>query len=1098
MRKFVSERSEEAFTEIARRHGGMVFGVCRRSLPNHEDAEDAAQAVFLLLAKKAAGLPNREAVAGWLYRAAQMVSLEKRRRDIRRREIERKTVAMKNQECESASWERVREELDAAISGLPKVQREAVVMAYLEGMSQEGVARELAVPLGTVKSRLSRGLEHLREKLLRRGVVLPAAALGAMLIEKSASAAAPALVAKLAAAGAFSAPGAGAVAISSKNILLMEAVMKTMIWAKVKVAAAVLAGVVAAGVGGVTAVRSMAAVEMAKPTAAEAGTTVLEAKSYWRFFGVRGPGVVPLDLLKAAKPEATAPAILAEACISSYPDNTETPPPSAHWAKSDFDDSAWPRAAGPFPGGMRGHAGSWRLRSWGLVCLRGKFAVQDPAAVKKLTLTMKYAGGVAVHLNGREVYRQDLPAGEIGPEVPALPYPQEAYVDAQGKILPVLGLIKAEDDKDRVAKRDSREVKPIALPVQGLLKGMNVLAVEVHRAAFRPEALLPAYTDVAGGSSMLPRQWPHIGLNSLRLAADAAPGAIEPNLARPKGLQVWNEDPHREFNDAEYSDCEKQPRPIRLVGARNGFYSGLVVAGSDAPIEGLKATVSELKGAGTIPAADIRVRYAQLSSVDRLYDGPLFTALEDKPPAKVELGPNKGAVQPVWVTVKTPRDAPAGKYQGTLEVSAAGAAAVKVPVDLEIVDWTVPDPTAYRQFMSVYESPESVAMQYDVPLWSEEHWKRLEKSVELLGYFGNNFMSVPLACRTELGNDESMVTWVKKADGSYDYDFTTFDRYLDLMTKYCKIKIVSCMAIYECAWVDRDATKHPFSVTVVDPATKKREMVEMPQYATEGMKKQWKMLLEEIQARLKKKGLEGAMVLSSAIYGCHESVQKFFKEIAPGVLWHSGLHGRPTPGSFAGGYRYSEWVYVPHPLPAKLPLTPRYPNDGKGLICIMMPRFYDPDQPPISMRSLAERSYLLGDSGAGRILLDYWPVWGDKTKRRHIFDRWPGWTSHTIFPHLVELSVPGKEGAVSTPKIEALREGLQETEARFFIEDALTAKKVGGELAERCQKILDSRVVFCRITHPTGDQLTAIGQWPARAEEVYRLAAEVAGKIGGN
>ncbi|MFH1022298.1 MAG: glycoside hydrolase domain-containing protein [Planctomycetota bacterium] len=824
---------------------------------------------------------------------------------------------------------------------------------------------------------------------------------------------------------------------------------------------------------------------------ADEGQTALGIEGGWRLWGVSGPGMIPLDLLKAAKPDANAPVILG--------DRVETSPPPPDWMKPDFDDAAWPRTAGPFPCGWRGHADIWGLEGRTLLCLRGKFSVQDPAAIKKLVLSMKYAGGVVVYLNGSEALRQDMPAGELKPGTPALPYPLEAYVDSQGKIIPILYAVGRrvqageKDLADRVARREAREVKPAEIPVKGLRKGVNVLAVEVHIAAHRPEA-----REFLGKSES--PQWPHIGLTALQLATDAAPGAVESNLARRKGFSVWNQDMHRQFNDADCGDPHESLQPIRLIGARNGCYSGLVMVGSDASIDGLTASVTDLKGTGTIAAVNIRVRYAQLSRLCQGYNAPsTFIGLEEEPPAKVAPGGNKSAVQPVWVTVRTPKDASAGKYQGTLEISASGVAAVKVPVELEVADWTLPDPTAFRNFMAIYESPDSVALQYDVPMWSEEHWKRLEKSAQLMGYVGNNLAVMHLICHTEFGNDESMVTWIKKADGSYDYDFTVFDRYLDLMTKYCTIKVVACQVYFGGDWGRVDPTKKAVSVTVLDPATQKREMLTLPFYGTEESKKQWKPLLDQIRERLKKRGLEEGLVFGLGhCGGIHKDTIAFFNELAPGHGWHIAKHNRARPGEFPQ-HRYVEWMYVPGDLPVPSTL-PRFPNDGKGLISIMMQRITDAGQPPISLRTMAERAYLLGDSGAGRICLDFWPVKGgiEGYGTKSLYDRWPAAMACQRQPHFKHLSAPGKLSAVSTPKIEALREGLQETEARFFVEEALAAKKVGGELAEKCRKILDARVTLCKLTHMTSDQLVAIENWLKNSEDTYRLVAEVAKAVGEN
>ncbi|KPJ71490.1 MAG: hypothetical protein AMS14_09095 [Planctomycetes bacterium DG_20] len=269
-------------------------------------------------------------------------------------------------------------------------------------------------------------------------------------------------------------------------------------------------------------------------------------------------------------------------------------------------------------------------------------------------------------------------------------------------------------------------------------------------------------------------------------------------------------------------------------------------------------------------------------------------------------------------------------------------------------------------------------------------------------------------------------------------------------------------------------------------------MVELPLYGTEESRTQWKPLLDLIHERLAERGLSHALILGIGhCGGLHKNVIGFFKDISPGIGWHIAKHNRPQPREFPQN-RYVEWMYIPRtlPVPSKYP---RFPNDGKGLTCLMMQRLRDALQPPIAMRTMAERAYLLGDSGAGRICLDYWPVLnvGGSRRKTFLYDRYPTAIASQRKPQLMELSIPGPVGALSTPKIEALREGLQETEARFLIEDALADGKVGGELAERCKRLIDSRATLCRITHYEVDQLVAIEAWPARAEETYRLAAEI-------
>jgi len=438
-------------------------------------------------------------------------------------------------------------------------------------------------------------------------------------------------------------------------------------------------------------------------------------------------------------------------------------------------------------------------------------------------------------------------------------------------------------------------------------------------------------------------------------------------------------------------------------------------------------------------------------------------------------------------------------YRGEVRIAARGVPSVNVPVEMEVVGWTLPSAREFHTFVGLYESPDTVALQYKVPMWSEKHWGYLEKSWRLLGYLGNNLVVIPLIMRTEFGNDESMVWWVKDSKGGYRYDFSVFDRYLDLAMKYCKIKVVSCQVYYGAGWFAVDPSNRPVEVTVVGPGGA-RHAEKLPLYGTEEAKRLWRPLVAALRERLKKRGLEKGLVFGIGhCGGMHKTVISFFKEIAPGVGWHIAKHNRPRPREFPR-HRYVEWMYIPGLIPVP-PKFPRFPNDGKGLICLMMQRLYDFRQSPVSLHTAPERAYLLGDTGIGRLCVDYWPALKDKRGRGHVlYDRWPRARANQRAPQVYYLSIPGKDGALSTQKIEALRQALQEAEARYFIENALRAGRLKGALAERCRKVLERRLVFCQLTHShpqnQDESLCSGCRWGARARELYRAAAEVAAVTG--
>ena len=263
--------AEAAFAEIVRRHGALVYAACRRQLPEAA-AEDAVQAVFMLLARKARTLSRKEALAGWLYGAASLVAREHLRAARRRKSAEKEAAEMRQAEKRAPArpdWSEVRPELDAALGALPRHYRDAVVLSCLEGKPEAEVARELKVPAGTVKSRVSRGLEALRERLSQRGTVTSAAALAGWLTAHGVEAMPAALAAKVSALGALGAAAAGAGA-GSASLAMMEGAMKAMFWVKVKIAAAVFAAVAAVGgAGGTVAVKLAAGEPGAEPPKVE-------------------------------------------------------------------------------------------------------------------------------------------------------------------------------------------------------------------------------------------------------------------------------------------------------------------------------------------------------------------------------------------------------------------------------------------------------------------------------------------------------------------------------------------------------------------------------------------------------------------------------------------------------------------------------------------------------------------------------------------------------------------------------------------------------------------------------------------------------------
>jgi RNA polymerase sigma factor (sigma-70 family) len=193
LERFTQQRDAEAFAALVRRHGPMVLAVCRRLLRHSHDADDAFQAVFLLLVRKAASLRRPEQLGPWLHGVARRVALKARARGPRRRE-EPLAESPAAPADDGPIWRDLRPVLDDAIRSLPAKYRAPVVLCYLEGMTHAEAARHLGCPPGTLATRLSRARDQLRTRLVRRGVTLSAAALGAALASRAEGATPPALM----------------------------------------------------------------------------------------------------------------------------------------------------------------------------------------------------------------------------------------------------------------------------------------------------------------------------------------------------------------------------------------------------------------------------------------------------------------------------------------------------------------------------------------------------------------------------------------------------------------------------------------------------------------------------------------------------------------------------------------------------------------------------------------------------------------------------------------------------------------------------------------------------------------------------------------
>jgi len=648
--------------------------------------------------------------------------------------------------------------------------------------------------------------------------------------------------------------------------------------------------------------------------------------------------------------------------------------------------------------------------------------------------------------------------------------------------------------------------------------------------------------------------WNHATLEDIRLSVSPASHGITPNIERPRHFQVWNESVFKRVLPTLYGDPCEDLHPIRMVGVRNGTCSGEIVVGSASAIKGLKCSVTDLKGSagGVIPSSAVHVGYALWTNEYGGWPGHWqYDALDPEPPGdlapvlRAPWDPNKsmggvaGVVQPVWLTVDIPKDVHPGTYAGKVTVSAAGEKSVDTPVEVRVVgDWVLPDPNRFTMYVGMLESPDSVALKYNVPLWSEAHWKLLDKTFELLGELANRELYVPLITKTMLGNEQSMVRWIKQADGSYKHDFSVAERYIDLAVKHHWNVSVTCLAVSDGAlgaalWYS-GKPRNPPAVTLLDPATNKLSEMNAPAWGSAESKAFWKPVIEGLQAILKKRALEKTMMFGFVVQNqvLVETIGDL-KALAPDAKWweytHWSQRRKGDKTTFQDVGRMS-WAYG---APLAVFWDPdedkphfAWKNLAKDVYFVAAPRAKAQinvgQTGELSIFRLTAETTLLGSHGGeelipefgsfcgfGQVGADFWPLAtaSGKGEGNRLDSRYVGWGSLSLTDTMESLLGAARSAPAHSCRTQLLRESQQEAEARVFVQNALLDEKLkarlGADLARRCQQVCDDRTrAFFYDTVYFGEKGEEYGRvfnqerWDTETEKLYQAASDVANALG--
>ncbi|EEF61481.1 RNA polymerase sigma factor [Pedosphaera parvula] len=241
LREYALHGSDQAFATLVSRYINMVYSVALRHVRNPSQAEEISQAVFIVLAKKAASLGGRTVLSGWLFHTARLTAANYVRKEIRRLRKEQEAYMRSTlSEGGDVPWERIAPCLDAAIAELGEKDRNAIVLRYVEGKNLKEVGEALGASEDAAKMRVNRAVEKLRGVFKKQGIVLSSAALCGIIAAHAVEAAPAGL------AGATALAVTQGTAVSVSTMAIAKGTLKLMAWTKVKIAGGVIvAGLVA-------------------------------------------------------------------------------------------------------------------------------------------------------------------------------------------------------------------------------------------------------------------------------------------------------------------------------------------------------------------------------------------------------------------------------------------------------------------------------------------------------------------------------------------------------------------------------------------------------------------------------------------------------------------------------------------------------------------------------------------------------------------------------------------------------------------------------------------------------------------------------------
>ncbi|MCC5789927.1 MAG: hypothetical protein JJT75_09845 [Opitutales bacterium] len=802
--------------------------------------------------------------------------------------------------------------------------------------------------------------------------------------------------------------------------------------------------------------------------------------------------------------------------------------PEFGWTAADFDDFHWAQyeqgELADFLGGYGGESMRGTGRWLTTISLRTLFGIENPSRVQNLQLEVVALGGAVIYVNGEEVGRGYMPEGDIHELTTALPYPEEAYVDGRGRPLPKVSI---GDEPEMAKEHYEKRVRTftVDIPNSVLNEGVNVLAVDLRRAPRTGE---------------IDDQWDHVGFHQMSLTASRA-GVIpyeeamqgthakvvaaeqQTTDAWPEGSLVRGESwfwtlyasRGKPVKGVFFPNPFEPERSMKMASPRGGFDAGQVQVANLDGVENLSAQLRDdfVMENGTRMSADrASIFYARSRPSTHHAD-----VLKETPPEGAK-------AVPVWLTVEVPAEQEPGLYRTTLEIQ-ANRETFSIPVQLVVSDYQIPEPKDFDYpEVTLTQDPKTVALYYDVDMWSEEHWDLMERSFYWMSKVGNVTVEAPVILSNfpeaaRAGRQPSRTSnqkeWYEplvifeEQGGVLRANFEILERYLDLHEKYLGEPKVVSFWIWDPGVADeladgyegqqrpaREASRSNFPEVKVRSGSGNFSHEEVPTFTSDGADEFWSAFFSDVQEFILSRGYSDEAIafgLGSDVRPS-ENTAKVLEEWGTWIRWDLLSHFSGDPGSqfhsdpaapeegrqlVTGGHEAAvkRWPYFSNHnywdakrMEEEIGITYHHVQAATARW------HHQPFSAPNHFRSLPLFWKHIGHFG-----VDFWLGEDDE-----------GPTSTSFFTHVDEFLAPGERGAVPTTQFFLFRKGVQEGYLRMRIVDLYLQNREEDE-RQPYRDLLDELTELYSIFHSYLAQSENRFNYPRYHWRLLQAIAELTG-----